>query len=61
MIRFRKEHKSISGNLGSNRFGLPEISFHGEHPWVEGFGTESRVTAVMFAGYDRKEGDVSIS
>lgn len=56
MIRFRKEHKSISGNLGSNRFGLPEISFHGEQPWVEGFGKESRVTAVMFAGYDEKKG-----
>ncbi|MCR2022300.1 alpha-amylase family glycosyl hydrolase, partial [Blautia pseudococcoides] len=56
MIHFRKEHKSISGNLGSNRFGLPEISFHGEHPWVEGFGKESRVTAVMFTGYDEKKG-----
>ena len=56
MIQFRKSHKSISGNLGSNRFGLPEISFHRENPWVENFGQESRVTAVMFAGYDEEKG-----
>ena len=56
MIHFRKSHKSISGNLGSNRFGLPEISFHGENPWVENFGQEAKVTAVMFTGYDENNG-----
>ena len=56
MIHFRKSHKSISGNLGSNRFGLPEISFHGENPWVENFGQEAKVTAVMFTGYDEDNG-----
>ena len=56
MIHFRKSHKSISGNLGSNRFGLPEISFHGENPWVENFGQEAKVTAVMFIGYDEDNG-----
>lgn len=57
MIRFRKRHKSICGNAKPCRFGLPDISFHGEQPWVNAFGPEAKTIAVMFAGYDEKKGE----
>lgn len=54
MIQFRKKHHCISGNCGINRYQLPEVSIHSEQPWKSEYEENTKVAAVMFAGYDRQ-------
>ncbi len=50
MIRFRKRHPSLRGNIGSALCGFPEISPQGKKPTETTFNWDSRVIGVMFAG-----------
>ena len=50
MIAFRKEHPVIRKKLRPCQYGFPDVSFHGEQPFVERFDWEARVIGVMFAG-----------
>lgn len=50
MIHFRKKHKSLSGDVSSSIYGLPEISSYGNHPDNHKITPESKYMGIMFAG-----------
>lgn len=50
MIRFRKNHPAIRGDLHPAAIGFPFISVHGEWPWQQEITSESKFLGVMFAG-----------
>ena len=60
MIHFRHTHPSVRGSCQLSVHGLPERSFHSEFPFIESFNQDSKVVAVMYAGYcpDAKHDDI---
>ncbi|WP_243149431.1 glycogen debranching protein GlgX [Colidextribacter sp. OB.20] len=57
MIRFRKKHRVVRAKTGDGANGLPEVSFHGVHPWRNGgFDSHDRYVGVMFSGWERETG-----
>lgn len=55
MIRFRKNHMSIRGDVMPSTVGFPFISTHGPNPWRDEITENSKFLGVLFAGYDRKK------
>lgn len=53
MIWFRRRHRVIRGDTKKCTAGFPCVSLHGIRPWAEGYGWDTRMIGVMYAG--RKE------
>ena len=52
MIRFRSIHSVIRRDMERCSLGFPTVSTHGNEPWKNDYGWESKLVGVMFAGRD---------
>ncbi|MGE4549476.1 MAG: glycogen-debranching protein [Intestinibacillus sp.] len=52
MIRFRRAHPALRGDLAPCACGWPFMSAHGIKAWDAAYGWESRTVGVLFAGRD---------
>jgi glycogen operon protein len=50
MIQFRKDHSVIRRKEKPCSIHFPEMSAHGNTPWVEKYNWESKVVGIMYAG-----------